>query len=158
MPRATPLPIPPTPPFSGYDSRILVRKIFGNQLVPVNVTTVVTWDTVVYDPLNEYDAGASAFVPSKSGLYYVYASVLNGPQALANLVTVLTIYVDAMETFKNSRHVSNLGTESIDIAGLLWLNSGEQLTIRYWHQSAGGQTIWADAVGTYLTVHRLSDI
>ena len=120
------------------------------QAIPNGVNTGINFDTVQYDPLDEYDeAILYQFTPLQAGYYLLKAGLTFGVLPIGSIYGII-LFVDAGIVHRDFRE-SFIGTLGIaDISRLYYLTPANVVSISAFQASGVGQNVWAGLNRTFL--------
>ncbi|PEJ95066.1 NTTRR-F1 domain [Bacillus wiedmannii] len=124
------------PPQSAFRAEKLGSQDF------VEVSDIqVSYEDQIFDLNDEYDPFTSTFIPKQGGVYFVFAMVeaqLFGFDI--NHIAILKIYVNNILTLSSTGGYS-VGlpvTPTLSVSGIIHLNAGDAVTVRYISLSSAG--------------------
>jgi len=148
---------PVTSDFSGYESKLKVT-LSENLTVTTDVWTAVPFNTVVYDALEELDAGNNRVEVLADGYYTIKYNIQveNVGDGNAAVVRLRVNGVDLVGTPAELGHLVTSYTQNygaIDVQ----LSAGDLITIDVYHSKGSDRTLYAtQAGGTTLCMHRFA--
>ena len=129
------------------------------QAIANNTTTIVTYDTAVFDQQTESDA-TGRFTAKASGIYHITASILYSNVAWpAGAVAYLSIFKNNISFCLGTYWVSQLAQSSnasVQVSSGVNLATGDFIDIRAAHTQGAAVNIQGDATFNYLSVHRVA--
>ncbi|MGE7856264.1 MULTISPECIES: collagen-like triple helix repeat-containing protein [Bacillus] len=130
-------------PQSAFSAKKNIPQQYGNF-----DSSLVTYESEVFDLNDEYDPITSTFIPKQSGVYSVLASISISTN-VADKALVLIIEVNSSAELVDNEAVPSffLFDPVISVSGILFLNAGDKVTVR--HSSSGPGSINS----TQSTVH-----
>ena len=124
------------PPQSAFRA----EKIFS-QNVTENSDIPVSYEDQIFDLNDEYNPLTSTFIPKQDGVYFVFAMVEAQLFGLdLSHIAILKIYVNNILTL-SSKGVYSVGlpsTPTLSVSGVLHLNAGDAVIVRYISISSAG--------------------
>lgn len=137
-----------------FESRFQVY-LGAAQLIPSGVGTRINFDTVQFDPLDEYDeAVLYQFVPQQAG-YYLLRAGLGFPVMAAGTIYAIALFVDAVQ-IRTCIRASLVGTvPMVDIVRLYYLTPANTVWAQAYQVSGVGQNLLIALLYTYFEGFRV---
>jgi hypothetical protein len=120
----------------------LVKKS-SNQTIASATTTLITWDTEVYDTNSAFGTNSFTVPSGHAGKYMIYCTIdLTGESA--NNYSMNEVFVNDSLTQYNIQRFSGTGEVSNNIVVSLDLSVGDYVTIKMLHNTGSDETIDRD--------------
>ena len=131
----------------------------SNQSIPNNTTTIVAYDTLVFDGLSELDS-TGKFTAKAAGNYSVHANIFTDSFAWpSGSLIFLTMFKNGAAYSRGIVVVAQTAfTNSIgcNISSLVNLAVGDFIDIRVFHSQGGAVTLIASPLHNHMQINRVS--
>ena len=128
----------------------------SNVVVATSTSTTAVFDTVVEDTLGEYNNATGIFTANEDGVYAITSSA-RWTYMNANVFYKMTVYLSGSGIRENVRYENTSGDfYSQTIEAILKLSAGDTMSIAWWQNSGGNETITGDTLRNTLMITKVS--